>query len=208
MSRKTQRNAIRKATRASLAAANQATYARLRLSGFTLGSMAFGSSLFAAEPADAPATTSKSSEPRAAGSGDHGYPGLPTAVHDIKQQAVGCGRSLRRGHRSISRRFDRRSALAHPRCHGKPRLDQQHVRGGAPTATGATTGITVRGFGTQFNEILTEVGKLLRAMARTSTSPPWAPNTSASSTSQDARLRPLGGAVGATINIKIPAAIR
>src|SRR6267142_4202499 len=63
MSRKTRRNAFRNAARASRAA-DRATYTKLGLSGFTLGSMAFGSTLFAAEPADAPATTPKSSQPQ------------------------------------------------------------------------------------------------------------------------------------------------
>jgi iron complex outermembrane receptor protein len=55
MTRKTRRNAFRKATRVSRAAARNSTYTKLGLSGFTLGSMAVSSTLFGAEPADAPA---------------------------------------------------------------------------------------------------------------------------------------------------------
>src|SRR5581483_10380749 len=60
MSRKTRRNS---AVRAAHAPAKSSTTDKLGLSGFTLGSMAIGSTLFAAEPADVPASASASSAP-------------------------------------------------------------------------------------------------------------------------------------------------
>src|SRR5262245_23109233 len=65
MSRKTRRNAFRKAAEASVAAAKSSTYTKLGLSGVALGTMAVSNTLFAADAADAPAsTTSKASEPQ------------------------------------------------------------------------------------------------------------------------------------------------
>ena len=65
---------------------------------------------------------------------------------------------------------------------------------GAPTATGQVTGVTVRGFGTQFNEVLVESPPGSPPVtARASTSRPWAPNTSASSTFTRRQTSPSPG---------------
>src|SRR5258705_2729200 len=160
MSRKTRRNAFRKAARASRAAADRATatYAKLGLSGFTLGSMAFGSTLFAAEPADAPADASKSSEPQELQ--EVVITGIGASLQrslDIKQQAVGVVDAV--SAEDIGQFPDASIGEALSRIPGVTvnRGSINSMSGaGAPTATGATTGITVRGFGTQFNEILTE----------------------------------------------------
>src|SRR6186713_1517124 len=63
MSRQTRRNAIHKAAKAARATSSVSALAKAGLSGFTLGSLAIGRSLFAAEPAaeadTSPASTAK-----------------------------------------------------------------------------------------------------------------------------------------------------
>ena len=158
MSRKTRRNAFRKAARASRVAADRATYAKLGLSGFTLGSMAMGSTLFAAEPADAPDTGPKSSQPQELQ--EVVITGIRASLQrslDIKQQAVGVVDAV--SAEDIGQFPDASIGDALSRIPGVTvnRGSINNMAGaGAPTATGATTGITVRGFGTQFNEILSE----------------------------------------------------
>lgn len=160
MSRKTRRNAFRKAARASRAAADRATYAKLGLSGFTLGSMAFGSTLFAAEPADGPdgAAASKSSQPQELQ--EVVVTGIRASLQramEIKQQSVGVVDAV--SAEDIGQFPDASIGEALSRIPGVT-VNRGSITGmasaGAPTATGNPSGITVRGFGTQFNEILTE----------------------------------------------------
>jgi iron complex outermembrane receptor protein len=158
MSRKTRRNAFRKAARASRAAADRATYVKLGLSGFTLGSMAFGNTLFAAEPADAPADAPKSSQPQELQ--EVVITGIRASLQramDIKQQAIGVVDAV--SAEDIGQFPDASIGEALARIPGVTvnRGSINAMAGaGAPTATGNPSGITVRGFGTQFNEILTE----------------------------------------------------
>ena len=208
MSRKTRRNAFRKAARTSGATADKASYAKLGLSGFTLSSMAIGSTVFAADAADVPAaTTAKSSEPQELQ--EVVVTGIRASLQrslDIKQKAIGVVDAV--SAEDIGQFPDASIGEALSRIPGvtvnRGSINQM-AGAGAPTATGATTGITVRGFGTQFNEILTEGRQV------------------ASGNGQNFDFSALGaeyvgeldihktpdyslsaGAVGATINIKSP----
>src|SRR5258708_33015288 len=155
MSRKTRRNAFQKAARVERTDSDRATYAKLGLSGFTLGSMAFGSPLLAAEAADAPAAGASSSGPQELQ--EVIVTGIRASLQrsmDIKQQAVGVVDAI--SAEDIGQFPDASIGEALSRIPGVTvnRGSINAMSGaGAPTATGATTGITVRGFGTVFNEI-------------------------------------------------------
>jgi len=66
------------------------------------------------------------------------------------------GRGLRGRHRSVPRCFDREALSRIPGVTVNRGSINGMASAGAPTATGNPTGVTVRGFGTQFNEILIE----------------------------------------------------
>jgi iron complex outermembrane receptor protein len=209
MSRKTRRNAFRKAARISHAAANSSRYSKLGLSGFALGTMAVSNTLFAADAAaDAPAATG-AKPPEAQELQEVVVTGIRASLQrslDIKQKAVGVVDAV--SAEDIGQFPDASIGEALSRIPGVT-VNRGSINnmagGGAPTATGATTGITVRGFGTQFNEILTEGRQV------------------ASGNGQNFDFSALGaeyvgeldihktpdyslsaGAVGATINIKSP----
>jgi TonB-dependent receptor len=77
--------------------------------------------------------------------------------------------------------------------------------GGAPTATGATTGITVRGFGTQFNEILSEGRQVASGNGQNfDFSALGAEYVGQLDIHKTPDFALSAGAVGATINIKSP----
>jgi iron complex outermembrane recepter protein len=156
MSRKTRRNAFHKAAKASRATADGTTYAKLGLSGFTLGSMAFGSTLFAAEPADAPAAAPKSSEPQELQ--EVVITGIRASLQramDIKMRAVGVVDAV--SAEDIGQFPDASIGEALSRIPGVTvNRGSINAGNGATTATGNPTGITVRGFGNQFNEVLVE----------------------------------------------------
>jgi iron complex outermembrane recepter protein len=207
MSRKTRRNAFRKAVRASRVAADRATYAKLGLSGFTLGSMAFGSTLFAAEPADAPAAAPKSSEPQELQ--EVVITGIRASLQrslDIKQQAIGVVDAV--SAEDIGQFPDASIGDALSRIPGVTvnRGSINAMSGaGAPTATGATTGITVRGFGTQFNEVLTEGRQVASGNGQNfDFSALGAEYVGELDIHKTPDFSLSAGAVGATINIKSP----
>jgi iron complex outermembrane receptor protein len=207
MSRKTQRNAFRKAARASNAAAARATYAKLGVSGFTLGSMAFGSTVFAADAADAPAAPAKSSEPQELQ--EVVITGIRASLQrslDIKQQAIGVVDAV--SAEDIGQFPDASIGEALSRIPGVTvnRGSINNMSGaGAPTATGATTGITVRGFGTQFNEILTEGRQIASGNGQNfDFSALGAEYVGELDIHKTPDFALSGGAVGATINIKSP----
>src|SRR3954466_13631987 len=209
MSRKTGRNESRKAARAWVAAGNP-MYGKWGLSGLTLGPMAFGSTMLAAAPADAPADAPTNS---AANSPTELQEVVVTGIRgslqrslDIKQHAVGVVDAV--SAEDIGQFPDASIGEALLRIPGVT-VTRGTINGmaggGAPSATGATTGITVRGFGTQFNEILSEGRQV------------------ASGNGQNFDFSALGaeyvgeldihktpdyslsaGAVGATINVKSP----
>lgn len=159
MSRKTRRNAFRKAARQVPAATSGPAYGKLGLSGFALGSMTIGSTLLAAEPADAPANTSSSAN-NAQELQEVVVTGIRASLQrsmDIKMQAVGVVDAV--SAEDIGQFPDASIGEALARIPGVT-VNRGSINGsagaGAPTATGNVTGVTVRGFGTQFNEILIE----------------------------------------------------
>jgi iron complex outermembrane recepter protein len=158
MSRKTRRNAIHKAAKASRGPGNLGTLAKTGLSGFTLGSMAIGRSLFAAEPAAeadvAPTSTAK--EPQELQ--EVVVTGIRASLQramDLKMQSVGVLDAV--SAEDIGQFPDASIGEALSRIPGVTvNRGSISAGNGATTATPNPTGITVRGFGTQFNEVLIE----------------------------------------------------
>lgn len=81
----------------------------------------------------------------------------------------------------------------------------QMTAAGAPTATGAVTGITVRGFGEQFNELLVEGRPIASGNGQTFD---WSTMSANYIGQVDVHKTPdfslSSGAVGATVNVKFP----
>jgi len=208
MSRKTRRNAFRKAARTSHAAADKATYVKLGLSGFTLGSMAISSTVFAADPADAPANTAaKSAEPQELQ--EVVVTGIRASLQramDIKMQAVGVVDAV--SAEDIGQFPDASIGEALSRIPGVT-VNRGSINGmaaaGAPTATGNATGVTVRGFGTQFNEILIEGRPVASGNGQNfDFSALGAEYVGELDIHKTPDFTLSSGAVGATINIKSP----
>jgi iron complex outermembrane receptor protein len=208
MSRKTRRNAFRKAARGSQAAANSSRYCKLGLSGFALGTMAVSNTLFAADAAaDAPASTG--TKPEAQELQEVVVTGIRASLQrslDIKQKAVGVVDAV--SAEDIGQFPDASIGEALARIPGVTvnRGSINSMAGaGATTATGNPTGITVRGFGTQFNEILTEGRQVASGNGQTFN---FAALGAEYVGELDIHKTPdyslSAGAVGATINIKSP----
>jgi len=205
MSRKTRRNEFRTATRAS-ATADKPMYGKWGLSGFTLGSMAFGSTVLAAEPADAPANSPANSPTELQEVVVTGIRGSLQRSLDIKQQAVGVVDAV--SAEDIGQFPDASIGEALSRIPGVT-VNRGTINGmaggGAPSATGATTGITVRGFGTQFNEVLTEGRQVASGNGQTfNFSALGAEYVGELDVHKTPDFALSAGAVGATINIKSP----
>jgi TonB-dependent receptor len=171
--------------------------------------MAIGRSLLAAEPADNAGTGPASASNNPQELQEVVVTGIRASLQrslDIKQAAVGVVDAV--SAEDIGQFPDASIGEALGRIPGVT-VNRGSINamsgGGAPTATGATTGITVRGFGTQFNEVLSEGRQV------------------ASGNGQNFDFSALGaeyvgeldihktpdyslsaGAVGATINIKSP----
>jgi len=149
MSRKTRRNAFRKAARG-------AAQGRLSIPGFVLGSVAISGTLFAAEPADTPPPTSAAEQPLQ----EVVVTGIRASLQkslDIKRESVGVVDAI--SAEDIGKFPDSNLATAMERVPGVTvtRAASQFVNGGmagVTSSTGAATAITVRGFGPQFNETL------------------------------------------------------
>jgi TonB-dependent receptor len=168
--------------------------------------MAFSNTLLAADATDAPANSAANSATELQEVVVTGIRASLQRSLDIKQKAVGVVDAV--SAEDIGQFPDASIGEALSRIPGVTvnRGSINNMAGaGPPTATGATTGITVRGFGTQFNEILTEGRQV------------------ASGNGQNFDFSALGaeyvgeldihktpdyalsaGAVGATINIKSP----
>ena len=205
MSRKTGRNEFRTAARASVSA-DKPTYGKLGLSGFTLGSMAFGSTVLAAEPAEAPANSAANSPTELQEVVVTGIRGSLQRSLDIKQQAVGVVDAV--SAEDIGQFPDASIGEALSRIPGVT-VNRGTINGmaggGAPSATGATTGITVRGFGTQFNEVLTEGRQVASGNGQTfNFSALGAEYVGELDVHKTPDFALSAGAVGATINIKSP----
>jgi len=205
MSRKTRRNALRNAAKHIRAAANQPAFARITIPGVALGAFTFSGQLLAADAAPAAAAPSNPDTDIQ----EVVVTGIRASLQrslDIKQKAVGVIDAV--SAEDIGQFPDASIGEALSRIPGVT-VNRGSINGmaggGAPTATGATTGVTIRGFGTQFNEILSEGRQV------------------ASGNGQNFDFSALGaeyvgeldihktpdyslsaGAVGATINIKSP----
>jgi TonB-dependent receptor len=207
MSRKTRRNAFRNAAKASRTAAKSSTYSKLGLSGFALGSISISTTLLAAEPADAPAAAPKSSEPQELQ--EVVVTGIRASLQralDIKQQAIGVVDAV--SAEDIGQFPDASIGEALSRIPGVT-VNHGSINAmsgaGAPTATGATTGITVRGFGTQFNEVLSEGRQVASGNGQNfDFSALGAEYVGELDIHKTPDFSLSAGAVGATINIKSP----
>ena len=160
MSRKTRRNASRDAAQSSdTPAANRSAFAAAGISGLALGAMAFTQPLFAADAADGPKpaddTTSNTDNNTLQEVVVTGIRASLQKSLDVKQQAVGVEDAI--SAEDIGQFPDASIGEAIARIPGVT-VNRGSINAmasaGAPTATGQVTGITVRGFGTQFNELL------------------------------------------------------
>ena len=156
MSRKTRRNASKKVSRQLSAAATRPTCSAVGISGFALGAFALSGRLFA-QDATPPA-------PKAANSNDTDtlqevvVTGIRASLQkslDVKQQAVGVEDAI--SAEDIGQFPDASIGEAIARIPGVT-VNRGSINSmgsaGAPTSTGQVTGVTVRGFGDQFNELL------------------------------------------------------
>ena len=157
MSRKTRRNASKNA--AKLIRRNNGTRqvsTTVGISGLALGAIALTRPLFAADAATGPAA------PAADNNNDVLQEVTVTGIRaslqkslDVKQQAVGVEDAI--SAEDIGEFPDASIGDAIARIPGVT-VNRGSINAmasaGAPTSTGQATGITVRGFGTQFNEIL------------------------------------------------------
>src|SRR3954451_3885078 len=210
MSRKTRRNAFHKAAKASNASSSVGALAKAGLSGFTLGSMAISRSLFAADAAPANADASPPSnakEPQELQ--EVVVTGIRASLQramDIKMQAVGVVDAV--SAEDIGQFPDASIGEALSRIPGVT-VNRGSINGmagaGATTATGNPTGITVRGFGTQFNEVLVEGRPVASGNGQTfDFAALGAEYVGELDVLKSPDFSLSTGAVGATINIKSP----
>jgi iron complex outermembrane receptor protein len=176
------------------------------ISGLALGAMALSGPLHAADEAPAPASTGPSG---AAELQEVVVTGIRASLQkslDIKQQAIGVVDAV--SAEDIGQFPDASIGEALSRIPGVT-VNRGSINGmaggGAPTATGATTGITVRGFGTQFNEILSEGRQVASGNGQTfDFSALGAEYVGELDIHKTPDYSLSAGAVGATINIKSP----
>jgi iron complex outermembrane recepter protein len=157
MSRKTRRNAFRKVTKQLRAAARRPGSSTVGISGFAVGAFALSGPLIAqdATPANPQDNNSKNNVDTLQEVVVTGIRASLQKSLDIKQQAVGVEDAI--SAEDIGEFPDSSIGEAIARIPGVT-VNRGSINamasGGAPTATGQVTGITVRGFGTQFNELL------------------------------------------------------
>jgi iron complex outermembrane receptor protein len=208
MSRKTRRNATKNtAKRAKAAATRKQDFTVMGVSGFAVGAMALGGGpLYAAD--DAPATPA-SDRPEAPTLQEVVVTGIRASLQksmDIKQQAVGVVDAI--SAEDIGQFPDASIGEALARIPGVT-VNRGSINGmasaGAPTATGGATGVTVRGFGTQFNEILSEGRPVASGNGQAfDFSALGAEYVGELDIHKTPDFSLSSGAVGATINIKSP----
>jgi TonB-dependent receptor len=164
MSRKTRRHASRSSADAARTGADRGIdKAKVAVSGGALGALAFSGSIFAADAG--PATTTADANAKSGDqAGDQIQEVVVTGIRasleralEIKQQSVGVIDAI--SAEDIGQFPDASIGEAIGRIPGvtvnRGSINQM-AGGGAPTATGQVTGISVRGFGSQFDEVLTE----------------------------------------------------
>jgi TonB-dependent receptor len=207
MSRKTRRNASRNATDPVRLIANyRSSLAKAAISGVTFGVMAFSGPLLAADEGPTSSADNNSNDSTVAEVVVTGIRASLQRSMDIKQQAVGVVDAV--SAEDIGQFPDASIGEALSRIPGVT-VNRGTINatagGGAPTATGATTGITVRGFGTQFNEILTEGRQVASGNGqRFDFSALGAEYVGELDIHKTPDFSLSAGAVGATINIKAP----
>jgi iron complex outermembrane receptor protein len=157
MSRKTRRNASKKIAKQLSATATRPTCSAVGISGLAMGAIALTRPLFAAD-ADAGPTA-----PAADNNNDNTLQevvvtGIRASLQkslDVKQQAVGVEDAI--SAEDIGQFPDASIGEAIARIPGVT-VNRGSINSmgsaGAPTSTGQVTGVTVRGFGDQFNELL------------------------------------------------------
>lgn len=160
MSRKTRRNASRKVgPSVHKPAAARPVFAAAGISGLALGAMAFTQPLFAADAAGpAPADDNNNNNNTTDTLQEVVVTGIRASLQkslDIKQNAMGVEDAI--SAEDIGQFPDASIGDAVARIPGVT-VNRGTINGnasaGAPTATGQATGLTVRGFGTQFLELL------------------------------------------------------
>ena len=212
MSRKTRRNASRDAAESSYTpAANRSVFGAAGISGLALGAMAFTQPLFAADAADGP----KPADDNAANKTDNNtlqevvVTGIRASLQkslDVKQQAVGVTDAI--SAEDIGNFPDASIGEAIARIPGVT-VNRGSINAmasaGAPTATGQVTGITVRGFGTQFNELLSNGRPIASGNGQNfDFSALGAEYVGEVDVHKTPDFALSGGAIGATIDIKSP----
>ena len=150
MSRKTRRNAFRKASKTSACR-------KLGIPGFVLGSVAMSGTLFAAQPADTPPAPAPADSTEIQEVVVTGIRASLQKSLDIKREAVGVVDAI--SAEDIGKFPDSNLATAMERVPGVTvsRASQNNPNGGMAGVAGSTgnaTQVTVRGFGPQFNETL------------------------------------------------------
>ncbi len=205
MSRKTRRNAPRDATIPVHVTIHRPVFTGATIPGLAIGTIALSGSVFAADATPAPSSKDNSDDTVQ----EIVVTGIRASLQralDIKQQAIGVEDAI--SAEDIGQFPDASIGEAIARIPGVT-VNRGAINGGAgagaPTSTGQVSGITVRGFGTQFNEVL------------------WGGRPVASGNGQSFDFSALGaeyvgevdvhktpdfalsaGAVGASINIKSP----
>src|SRR5581483_9481418 len=202
MSRKTRRNASRKAIKAS-------GHGKLRIPGFVLGSVAISGTLFAAEPADTPAAPAAADQSEIQEVVVTGIRASLQQSLDIKRESIGVIDAI--SAEDIGKFPDSNLATAMERVPGVTvsRAAQNNPNGGmagVPGSTGNATQVTVRGFGPQFNETLYD-GRPVPTSTGTrgfdfgAVGADFVGQVDVMKTPDSALS---SGAIGATINIKYP----
>jgi iron complex outermembrane recepter protein len=209
MSRKTRRNASKNAARRTRAAANAPALARIGkigIPGMALGAFTFSGQLLAADAGPAAPATSSNDDTTLQEIVVTGIRASLQRSMDIKQQAVGVIDAV--SAEDIGQFPDASIGEALSRI---PGVTVSHGSinnmsgAGAPTSTGATTGITVRGFGTQFNEVLSEGRQVASGNGQNfDFSALGAEYVGELDIHKTPDFSLSAGAVGATINIKSP----
>lgn len=204
MSRKTRRNASRHAANRNRAPVTQPACVKIGVPGLALGAMALGNGAYAADAAPAAAADSSSDSLQ-----EVVVTGIRASLEramDIKQLSVGVVDAI--SAEDIGQFPDASIGQAISRIPGVT-VDRGTVNlltsGGAATSTGSVSGVTVRGFGSTFNESLANGRQIASGLGQnfdfSALGSQWVSEVDVLKTPDFALS---SGDVGATINIKMP----
>ena len=207
MSRRTGRNASRNTVQGIRSATRRPGLGALGIPGLALGAVTFHASAMAADAGPAaPAANNNADESTLQEIVITGIRASLQKSMDIKQQAVGVVDAI--SAEDIGQFPDASIGEALSRIPGvtvNRGSINQGAAAGAPTATGNVTGITVRGFGTQFNEVLSEGRQVASGNGQNfDFSALGAEYVGELDIHKTPDFALSAGAVGATINIKSP----